>query len=100
MALDLEAGLAENDLLDSHVEQLLRQAEVRLQEHANSRAQKHRHVLPAPSRSYLPTPYVQTRNQVASLDGKRLLSHEERKLGTGVKKVEDPLVTKKRILEV
>ena len=101
MALHLDYHYTDEDISDEQIDQLLKRAEVRLREQANSQDRPNQSIsLPRTSRSELPAPYVQTRDQIAQVDPKRLLSENDRWLANSVKKVEDPLEVKRKKYEV
>jgi hypothetical protein len=98
---------AEEDLTDEQVEQLLARATARLQQNAKERAitagrqeQGWSFNFPKLDVGKLEKPYLQTRGEVSSVDARKLLDDRDRKLGNGVRKVEDPVTVKKAMQEV
>lgn len=95
----------DEDLSEKQIEQLLKQAETRLlQQHSRKHDSRYVPAIPAQGKldiSNLPAPYVQTEGQVARPDSQRLLDEKHRKLAnSGIRKVEDPVILKRKNLEV
>lgn len=94
------------DLSDEQIEQLLQQAETRLRQQVARKADSGRYVPVIPRAgkldvSALPKPYVQTNGEIAQADTHRLLDEKHRRLADGgIRKVEDPVLVKKKALEV
>ncbi|KAK4543120.1 hypothetical protein LTR36_005897 [Oleoguttula mirabilis] len=92
------------DLSDEQIEELLARATARLQQKANevvlaSSDEKHTFSFPKLNAGKLDKPYVSTKGDIASLDASRLLEEKQRKQANGIRKVEDPVTTKKTALE-
>jgi len=96
----------DEDLSDEQIEQLLKQAETRLRQQQYFSKHDSRYVPTIPSAgkldiSTLPQPYVQTDGEVARVDSQKILDERQRKIADGaIRTVEDPLVIRKRTLEV
>lgn len=96
----------DEDLSDEQIEQLLKQAETRLCQQQHSLKHDSRYVPAIPSAgkldiSTLPKPYVQTDGEVARVDTQKILDERQRKIADGaIRTVEDPLVVRKKTLEV
>jgi len=92
-----------DDLSEDQIEQLLQQAEARLRaEHGNNAQQNDKALarLPHLDTSAVTKPYVNTKGDVARADTHRLIDGEARKLAEGIRKIEDPVVMRKKLLEV
>lgn len=92
------------DLSEEQIEQLLQQAEARLKAETSVIVlqQKDETVarLPRLDTSALTKPYVDTHGVIARADPGRLVDEGVRKLADGIRTVEDPVVTKRKLLEV
>lgn len=90
-------------LSDEQIEELLRQAEQRLQAVKSSKSSTSTYALPRSAKldlSSLPQPYVAIDKSIARTDDKRLLEDKNRQAANGIRKVEDPLVVKQKKIEV
>lgn len=95
------ALLAEEDLSDLQIQELLEAAEGRMRSrpstnHLNGNITR----LPRLGSGKVTEPYVKSDCEVARVDSQRLLDEKERKLSSQPRKIEDPLVTKKKQIEV
>lgn len=93
------------ELTDDQIEQLLQQAEERIRNPSSTAltlppATKSSSLKRKHDESGLPTPYIQTNGGIARADPRRLIEESTRQQANGIRKVEDPLVVKKRKLEV
>lgn len=100
-----QLDLAEShDLTDSQIDDLLKRAEERLRDPGGLALQAQDSQQFARSRkletSGLPKPYIETNGDIAHADPRRLVENTTRVQANGIRKVEDPLTTKKRKLEV
>ncbi len=102
MELNPELLSDEHDLSDEQIEQLLKQAEVRLRSEAQSVLRIHNSIPRAPKidSSLLPQPYIQSNDQIARADCRRLIDDKDRKLAGAIRKVEDPVALRRKKLEV
>lgn len=101
----LPAQSKEQDITDEQIDQLLLRAEERLRDPASAleRLDKDFSVLRQTRKlntSGLPAPYVVLNGEVAIADPRRLVEESTRTMANGIRRVEDPLVTKRRKLEV
>lgn len=82
----------------------MQQAEARLKEEASAISLKEKSDalarIPRLDTTGLPKPYVNTKGDVARADAHRQIDEDTRKLANGIRKVEDPVVMKKKLLEV
>jgi len=93
--------LETDDLSEEQIEQLLQQAEARLRaESSVVPFSETSDRLPRLDTSALVKPYVNTKGDVARADSSRLIDEKTRKLAEGVRMVEDPVVMKRKLLEV
>ena len=102
-ARSLDTKSADHELSDEDIEQLLARATARLQQNPEQHLVKKREntfTFPKLNTGELEKPYLQTKGDVASVDGKRLLEERHRKQANGIRKVEDPVAAKKVALEV
>ncbi|KAF2773486.1 Fcf2-domain-containing protein [Teratosphaeria nubilosa] len=95
---------ADGDLSDEQIEQLLATASARLQEKSHSKDlaktnPRNSYTFPKLNAGKLEKPYVSSRGEVALIDAPRLLEQKQRKLADGIRKVEDPVASKKLALE-
>ena len=95
----------DEDLSEEQIEQLLKQAEDRLRQKALSKdVNISGYTLPRSAKlnvSALPKPYVQITGDIARADSRRLPDEKQRKLANGgVRRVEDPLILKRKTFEV
>lgn len=102
-AIAVEADATE-DLTDEQIEQLLRQAEERARNPSSTALiPKHEsHYVRAKKTAIvgLPKPYIESNGEVAHADPRRLVEESTRTMANGIRKVEDPLITKKNKLDV
>ncbi len=98
MELNPELLSDEHDLSDEQIEQLLKQAEVRLRNEAQSVLRIHNAIPRGPKLDYsvLPQPYIQSNGQIARADSRRLIDEKDRKLAGAIRKVEDPVALNER----
>ncbi|TKA57858.1 hypothetical protein B0A49_08604, partial [Cryomyces minteri] len=92
------------DLSDDQIQELLKQAESRLRQKAANTALTQRDTLsgfriPRLDPGTLTQPYVQSNGDIARVNSARLLDETDRKLSNRPRKVEDPVVVKKKIAE-
>jgi hypothetical protein len=95
----------DEDLTDEQMEQLLARATARLQQKATpaqskKTGEKAPYTFPKLNPGALEKPYVTTQGDVATVDATRLLEEKHRKQANGIRKVEDPVASKKLALEV
>lgn len=101
-----ENNAIEDDFTDEQIDALLKQAEQRLKLQSQPSLGQSQDDLARlrASRTLaiqgLPTPYIDTSGDVTRADQRRLLDERQRTLANGVRKIEDPLVTKQQVLEV
>lgn len=102
-------GAEDADLDDAHIAALLAEAATRLSSSSAPSSSALATLAQAPlSLSRLPKlapgalerPYVRTARGVATADARRLLDPEQRRLAGEIRKVEDPVVVRKREMEV
>jgi len=101
MAAPQSHTIEAEDLSEEQIEQLLQQAEARLR--AGSLVvsfNRTSDLLPHLDTSALVKPYVNIKGDVARADTGRLIDEKTRKLAVGIRKVEDPVFTKRKLLEV
>lgn len=102
----LEQLDSEPELTDNEIELLLTQAEDRLRQQQQLAFTKSSGFAPSLPRSAkldvstLAKPYVQTGDDIARADPRRLVDDKQRQLANGIRKVEDPVTTKQKVLEV
>ncbi|KAK5014775.1 dTDP-fucopyranose mutase [Cryomyces antarcticus] len=92
------------DLSDDQIQELLKQAEARLRQKAANTTLTQRDTLsgfriPRLDPGTLTQPYVQSKGDIARVNSARLLDETDRKLSNRPRKVEDPVVVKKKIAE-
>lgn len=105
MAPVLLANPEEEDLTDEQIDALLSRAEERLRDPSSAvtHLDKHATTLTKARKlntSGLPAPYVVSNGDVATADPRRLIEESTRTMANGIRRVEDPLVTKRKKLEV
>ena len=94
------------DLTDDQIEQLLQLAEERTRNPSSTALTRSANHEPAysytkkPAIAGLPTPYIETNGEIAQADARRLVENSTRVMANGIRKVEDPLVSKKKTLDV
>ncbi|KAI9661995.1 MAG: hypothetical protein M1831_002910 [Alyxoria varia] len=94
-------GATDEELTDEQIDQLVEQAQHRLIAQATVPADGKYGGLPLskPARSELPRPYVDTEGKVAQLHSEGAPAANGKKSAYGVRKVEDPVVAKKKSQE-
>ena len=95
----------DEELTDEQIHALLKDAEHRMREHSSSTLTQHEKDtsfkgLPKPRAEHVEEPYIQTNGDIASVDQSRLLPANQRKLANKVRKIEDPIMVKKRTITV
>jgi len=96
----------DENLTDEQIEELLTQAEERLRNSSSKELTQRSKGAAALTKarkadtSGLPKPYVESSGGVAHADARRLVEQSTRTMANGIRKVEDPLTTKKKKLEV
>lgn len=99
-ATTLPAIMQDGDLTDEQIEQMLARATGRLKEKSQSTEQSkkneiQRYNFPKLQTGTLDKPYVSSNGEVATLDSKRLLEERQRKGANGIRRVEEPVASKK-----
>lgn len=101
---NLPATAQDDDLTDEQVEQMLLRATERLKRSSSTelakKAEAQRYNFPKLQTGQLKTPYVSSDGNVATLDSKRVSDQTQRKGANGIRRVEDPLASKKAAQEV
>ncbi|KAF2091148.1 rRNA-processing protein FCF2 [Saccharata proteae CBS 121410] len=103
-ALSTHTASDDEDLSDDQIKALLEQAETSLRE-KKAESQLSRDFaaasfkLPKLDAGSLPSPYVQIDGEVAHVDSKRLLDSKQQRLANQIRKVEDPVVARKKLAE-
>lgn len=108
MATTLISGAApgpEEDLSDEQIHELLARASARLKSKSvsaiNSKSSElQKYTLPKLDAGELESGYVSTQGDLAVMDGSRLVDSKLRKQANGVRKVEDPIMSRKDAEEV
>lgn len=93
----------DEDLTDEQIEQMLARATARLQQKSSivqSDEGKYNFNFPKLSTGQLERPYLRVKGDIVSADPKRLLAQEHRRQANGIRKVEDPVTSKKAAVEV
>ncbi|KAK4570057.1 dTDP-fucopyranose mutase [Recurvomyces mirabilis] len=101
-AISAERNIIDDELSDEQIEQLLARATARLQQNPDQHTVKKRenpYTFPKLNAGELEKPYLHTKGDVVSVDGKGLLEEKHRKQANGIRKVEDPVAAKKVALE-
>ncbi len=93
-----------SELTDEEIKALLDRAEQRLRQKAEGTSAKildsESFKLPQLQCGRLPHPTVRVKGQIAHADTSKLVSESAKKLADGVRKVEDPVIIKRRAIEV
>lgn len=104
MAMEVaEPSMAEEDMTDEQMQELLNQATVRLKEREGLKFQAEeptRYTFPKLDAGDLDKAYVTKKGEVAQADKARLLEEKDRQPGQGIRKMEDPIAAKKLAAEV
>lgn len=97
-----DVAVEDEELSDEQIQTLLKQAEARLRERATTAAQSAFTLpkFPRLNAGDIAQPYVRTDGEVARVDSSKLLNERERELANKIRKVEDPVAVKKKLLEV
>lgn len=98
-------AVLDDELSDEQIEQLLARATARLQEKSKQtqliqKNESHSYTFPKLDAGALEKPYVTTKGDIATVDSSRLLKEKLRKQAEGIRKVEDPVTSKKALEEV
>jgi hypothetical protein len=88
------------DLSDEHIQKLLKDAEMRLRQRADSRSSKSNYTLPRLDAGDLPRPYIDYNGKVAQLQPDRLPMSKMEEFVKRPRKIEDPVVVRRRNAEV
>jgi phage FluMu protein gp41 len=99
------AATVDDELSDEQIEQLLARATARLQEKSKQKqliqkTDSHNFNFPKLDAGALEKPYVTTKGDIATVDSSRLLQEKLRRQAEGIRKVEDPVTSKKALAEV
>jgi len=108
MAIDVaqaepRPNMAEEEMTDEQMEELLNHATIRLKEREGLRFQNEepaRYTFPQLDAGNLEKAYVTKKGEVAEADKARLLEEKDRQPGHGIRKMEDPVAAKKLAAEV
>ncbi|SMR56830.1 unnamed protein product [Zymoseptoria tritici ST99CH_3D1] len=97
-------AVLDDELSDEQIEQLLARATARLQEKSKQtqliqKNESHSYTFPKLDAGALEKPYVTTKGDIATVDSSRLLKEKLRKQAEGIRKVEDPVTSKKALEE-
>lgn len=95
----------DEDLNDEQIQELLARASARLKSKQPSSAiaksnESQRYTFPKLETGQLEKGYVSTQGDIAVIDGSRLVDSQQRKRANGVRRVEDPIASKKEAEEV
>lgn len=97
----------EEDLSDEQMQEMLAQAARRRKENASvalfdkdDKDKASQFNFPKLNTGEMVQPYVSNSGDVATVDRSRLLAEQDRKLSNQIRKVEDPVAVKKKMLEV
>jgi hypothetical protein len=98
-------ALSDEELSDEQIEQLLARATARLQEKSKQtqliqKDDANTFNFPKLDAGALEKPYVTIKGDIATVDSSRLLKEKLRKQAEGIRKVEDPVTSKKALAEV
>lgn len=96
-------SMAEEDMTDEQMQELLNQATVRLKERQGLKFQAEeptRYTFPKLDAGNMDKAYVTKKGEVAEADKARLLEEKDRQPGQGIRKMEDPIAAKKLVAEV
>ena len=104
-ATTLPATRQDENLTDEQVEQMLARATQQLKERKNSnelakKSEVQTYNFPKLQTGQLEQPYASSHGDVASLDSKRIVEQKQRTGQHGIRKVEDPVASKKAAQEV
>ncbi|TVY53638.1 rRNA-processing protein fcf2, partial [Lachnellula cervina] len=94
-------NMADEDLSEEQIHQLLKDAELRLKADKGRRHNQENALqcIPKIDSGKSVTPYIQKTSQGAQIDPSHLVKPEERRLANGIRRVEDPVAVKAKAAE-
>lgn len=98
---DWEAPLSDDDLSDERIEELLSQAEIKLRNQVATRNTNTQQVQRAKApKSSFPAPPAQSKHGITRIESQHLVSDEHRQLANSTRKIEDPVMVRRKRVEV